>query len=162
MTAENYGIRNICFIIVCLLISTASSFPQQTAASSVSDDNASFIEQQKLLNAQLLDYIRQQMNVLYSMRNYVGRELFDSAGEYDPDIPQYQQLLRRYRGDDEFNYYRARLDMLRLRTIEAESKKNELKMKVLKQNNQLPDWWTRAEEEFAGKRRQAVQSGLGR
>ena len=68
--------------------------------------------------------------------------------------------MRRNRGDDDLNYSRAVLDNLRLRTMEAESKKNELKMKIIDYNKQIPEWWDKAEAEFIERRRQVVQSGL--
>jgi hypothetical protein len=44
--------------------------------------------------------------------------------------------------------------------MEAESKKNELKMKIFDYSKQIPEWWDKAEAEFIERRRQVVQSGL--
>ncbi len=143
---------------ILLMFATGAGFGQQPGPP---DTNSQFREQQQLLNTQLIDYTRQQVEVLNSMKGYIGREQYADTWDLVPEAPQFQQRLRN-RGDDEFNYARVRLDSLKLKTMDAESKKSELKMKVLDYNRQLPDWWEKAEAEFAEKRRHVVQSGLAR
>lgn len=126
------------------------------------EPNSLFEEQQAKFNDLLIEYTRQQVTILSGMREAVKREQYDTAGDYVPDIPQYQQQLRRNRIDDDINLSRARLDDLRIKTADIENKKNELKLKVLNQNNRIPEWWDKAENEFIEKRRRIVQSGLRR
>lgn len=155
--------RIFLLMLFCFIIVSGTDLRLQARAEDMPDADIEFKEQQKQLNDQLIDYAQQQVNVLNAMKDYIGREQYDSAWDYlPPDMPQFQQQLRRYRGDDEFNYSRARLDSLKLRTLEAEAKKNDLKTKVLYYNKQVPEWWEKAEAEFIEKRRQAVQSGLRR
>jgi len=152
---------NIFFLIlISLFFAAGTGLAQQP--DTLSDGDVSLKDQQKQLNDQLIDYARQQVNVLNAMKDYVGKEQYDSAWDYATDLPQFQQQMRRNRGDDDFNYSRARLDSLKLKTLETESKKNDLKMKVFDKNRKIPEWWDAAESEFSEKRRQVVQSGLRR
>jgi hypothetical protein len=152
-------IRSI-FILISLWLTVGAGFSQEVPpADRVLAEN-SFKEQQRLFNAQLIDYAEQQVKILNDIKDFIGREQYDSAWDYLPDTPQFQQQMRRNRGDDDLNYSRAVLDNLRLRTMEAESKKNELKMKIIDYNKQIPEWWDKAEAEFIERRRQVVQSGL--
>ncbi len=149
-------------ILLHLLVGPGASFGQQAQTSDRVDLNTSFENMQRELNTQLIEYARQQVGVLNSMRDYITKEQYDSAWDVLPDVPQIQQQLRKSRGDDEFNYLRARLDSLKLKTLEAESKKSELKARVLDYNKQFPQWWERAEAAFLERRRQLVQSGIRR
>ncbi|HMK60270.1 MAG TPA: hypothetical protein VK452_03880 [Dissulfurispiraceae bacterium] len=137
----------------------AISYGQQR--DEITDLNLLYRDQQKQLNDQLIDYAAQQIGILKSMKDFTGREQYDSALDYLPDAAQFQQA-RRYSGDDEYNYFRAKLDSLKLRTIDAERKKNDLKARVVNYNGQLPGWWDKAETEFAEKRKIAVQAVLKR
>ena len=152
--------RIFLLILLCCIIGASSGFGQQTPPDEGLDADSSFKVQQKQLNAQLIDYAEQQVKILNAMKDFIGREQYDSAWDYLPDTPQFQQQMRSNRGDDDFNYSRGRLDNLRLKTMEAESRKNELKMKILDSSKQIPEWWDKAEAEFVERRRQVVQSGL--
>ena len=154
--------RIFLLFLLCFIIGAGSGFGQQARPDEGFDANSSFKEQQKQLNAQLIDYAEQQVRILNAMKDFIGREQYDSAWDYLPDTPQFQQQMRRNRGDDDFNYSRARLANLRLKAMEAESRKNELKMKILDSSKQIPEWWDKAEAEFIERRRQVVQSGLRR
>jgi hypothetical protein len=149
-------------ILLCFIISTGTGFGQKARPDDGLDADSSFKEQQSQLNTQLINYAEQQVKILNAMKDSIGREQYDSAWDYLPDTPQFQQQMRNIRGDDDFNYSRARLDNLRLKTMEAESRKNELKMKIIDYNNQIPEWWDKVEAEFIERRRQVVQSGLRR
>ena len=162
MQKTNY-MRYIFFLLsLWLIVGSGKGLCQQARPDDISDANSSLKEQQKQLNTQLIEYAQQQVNILNSMKDYIRREQYDSTWDYLPDIPQFQQQMRRNRGDDEFNYFRARLDVLKLKTMETESKKNDLIMKVLDSNKQPPGWWDTAEAEFIERKRQVVQSGLRR
>ncbi len=149
-------------ISLCLIVGASTGFSQQSSSDGGFEENNSFKEQQVKLNAQLIAYAQQQVNILNEMKDYIVKEQYDSSWDYLPETPQFQQQIRRTRGDDEFNYSMARLDNLRLKTMEAETKKNELKIKILDYNKQIPDWWLKGEAEFTEKRQQVVQSGLRR
>ena len=155
--------RSIFILISLWLTVSANAVSSQEV---LSDDrhnvNSSFKEQQKQINAQLIDYAEHQVKILNDMKDFTGREQYDSAWDYLPDTPQFQQQMRRNQGDDDLNYSRVRLDNLRLKTMEAEIKKNELRMKIIDYNKQIPEWWDKAEAEFAERRRQVVQSELRR
>ena len=152
------------FILISLWVTVGAGAvsSQEVLPDNRYDANSSFKEQQKQFNAQLIDYAEQQVKILNGMKDFIGREQYDSAWDYLPDTPQFQQQMRRNRGDDDLNYSRARLDNLRLKTMETESKKNELKMKIIDYNKQIPEWWDKAEAEFTERRRQVVQSELRR
>ena len=152
------------FILISLWVTVGAGAvsSQEVLPDNRYDANSSFKEQQKQFNAQLIDYAEQQVKILNDMKDFIGREQYDSAWDYLPDTPQFQQQMRRNRGDDDLNYSRARLDNLRLKTMETESKKNELKMKIIDYNKQIPEWWDKAEAEFTERRRQVVQSELRR
>jgi hypothetical protein len=152
-------IRSI-FILISLWLTVGAGFGQEVPPDDRVHTENLFKEQQRLFNAQLIDYAEQQVKILNDIKDFIGREQYDSAWDYLPDTPQFQQQMRRNRGDDDLNYSKARLDNLRLRTMEAESKKNELKMKIIDYNKQIPEWWDKAEAEFIERRRQVVQSGL--
>ncbi|HMK56649.1 MAG TPA: hypothetical protein VK448_08445 [Dissulfurispiraceae bacterium] len=143
-----------------MAVSSVAVFGQQPAE--LPDPNADFRDQQREINAKLLDYTDRQMKLLNSMKDYLGREQYDSALEYAPDFPPLQPQIRRFRGDDEFNYSRAGLDTLKLRIMEAESRKKTLRDRVIGYNSQLPAWWNSEEEDFLEKRRRAFLSGLKR
>ena len=152
-------IRSI-FILISLWLTVGAGFSQEVPPDDRVHAENLFKEQQRLFNAQLIDYAEQQVKILNDIKDFIGREQYDSAWDYLPDTPQFQQQMRRNRGDDDLNYSRARLDNLRFKTMEAESKKNELKMKIIDYNKQIPEWWDKAEAEFIERRRQVVQSGL--
>jgi hypothetical protein len=153
-------LRYMLLIIPLLLLALSDTGHGQP--NDMPDPDSSFKDLQRQLNTQLVEYTQQQVDILNSMKDYIGKEQYDSAWDYLPETPQFQQQIRRNRGDDEFNYSRVRLDSLKLKTMAAESRKNELKMKVLDYNKQLPEWWEKAEAEFRDRRRQVVQSGLRR
>ncbi len=152
------------FILISLWLTVGASAvsSQEVLPDDRHNVNSSFKEQQKKINAQLIDYAEHQVKILNDMKDFTGREQYDSTWDYLPDTPQFQQQMRRNQGDDDLNYSRARLDNLRLKTMEAEAKKNELKMKIIDYNKQIPEWWDKAEAEFAERRRQVVQSELRR
>jgi hypothetical protein len=152
-------IRSI-FILIALCLTVGAGFSQEVPPDDRIHAENLFKEQQRLFNTQLIDYAEQQVRILNDIKDFIGREQYDSAWDYLPDTPQFQQQMRRNRGDDDLNYSRARLNNLRLRTLEAASKKNELKIKIIDYNKQIPEWWDKAEAEFIERRRQVIQSGL--
>lgn len=149
----------IILISLGLLAFAGAGFSQQVGPGDGFDANSAFREQQRHLNSRLIDYAEQQFKILGKLRDFVGKEMYGPSSDYLPEIPRVRQMDR---GDDDFNYSRARLDNLKLETMDAELMKNALKVKILDYNKHIPQWWYEAEAEFNERMRQVVQSGLRR
>lgn len=87
----------LCFIFLAVLVTICFAEEQK-----ITDTNSIFQEQQKQLNDMLIEYKREECNLINKMGENIKKGQYESAWDFPLGRSPYQQQKRRERSADEW------------------------------------------------------------